>query len=111
MGASVQRVGLCGLPSAEERGLIGWDRERYGTLLPDFAVPTATHVGESTGAGVDLAGSSIPFTPERLLDLYPDQAKYVERYNRSVDEGLAKAFLLEEDARRLRAQAAEAPVP
>ena len=28
-----------------------------------------------------------------------------------VDEGLAKGFLLEEDARRLRAQAAAAAVP
>jgi Alpha/beta hydrolase domain len=32
VGASVQKVGLDGLPGAEERGLMGWDKERYGTL-------------------------------------------------------------------------------
>ena len=32
VGASVQKVGLDGLPGAEARGLIGWDEERYGTL-------------------------------------------------------------------------------
>jgi hypothetical protein len=32
VGASVQKVGLDGLPGAEARGLIGGDRERYGTL-------------------------------------------------------------------------------
>jgi hypothetical protein len=82
-----------------------------GIRLPDFAVPTATHVGESVGAVVDLAGRSTPFTPERLRALYPDHAAYVEGYNRAVDEGLAKGFLLEEDAQRLRAQAAAAAVP
>ena len=82
-----------------------------GIRLPDFAVPTATHVGESIGAVVDLAGSSIPFTPERLRELYPDHDAYVERYNRAVDEGLAKGFLLLEDAQRLRARAAAAAVP
>jgi hypothetical protein len=82
-----------------------------GIRLPDFAVPTATHVGASVGAVPDLAGSSVPFTPERLRALYPDHAAYVERYNRAVDEGLAKGFLLEEDAQRLRAQAAAVPVP
>jgi hypothetical protein len=74
-------------------------------------VPTATHVGASVGAVPDLAGSSIPFTPERLRALYPDHAAYVERYNCAVDEGLAQGFLLEGDAQRLRAQAAAAPVP
>jgi hypothetical protein len=82
-----------------------------GIRLPDFAVPTATHVGASVGAVPDLAGSSIPFTPERLRALYPDHAAYVERYNCAVDEGLAQGFLLEGDAQRLRAQAAAAPVP
>jgi alpha/beta hydrolase family protein len=82
-----------------------------GIRLPDFAVPTATHVGESVGAEPDLAGSSLPFTPEHLRSLYPDHAVYVERYNLAVDEGLARGFLLEEDAERLRAQAEAAPVP
>jgi hypothetical protein len=82
-----------------------------GIRLPDFAVPTATHVGASVGPVPDLAGTSTPFTPERLRSLYPDHAAYVDRYNRAVDDGLAKGFLLEEDAQRLRERAAAAPVP
>jgi hypothetical protein len=82
-----------------------------GIRLPDFAVPTATHVGASVGPVPDLAGTSTPFSPERLHALYPDHATYVERYDRAVDEGLAKGFLLEEDAQRLRERAAAAPVP
>jgi hypothetical protein len=82
-----------------------------GIRLPDFAVPTATHVGASVGPVPDLAGTSTPFTPERLRALYPDHAAYVERYERAVDEGLAKGILLEEDAQRLRERAAAAPVP
>jgi hypothetical protein len=82
-----------------------------GIRLPDFAVPTATHVGASVGPVPDLAGTSTPFTPERLRVLYPDRAAYMERYDRAVDEGLAKGFLLVEDARRLREGAAAAPVP
>jgi hypothetical protein len=82
-----------------------------GIRLPDFAVPTATHMGASVGPVPDLAGTSTPFSPERLHALYPDHATYVERYDRAVDEGLAKGFLLEEDAQRLRERAAAAPVP
>jgi hypothetical protein len=82
-----------------------------GIRLPDFAVPTATHVGESAGAVPDLAGHSTPFTPTRLRELYPDHAAYVERYNHAVDEALSKGFLVEEDAQRLRAQAEAAPSP
>ena len=104
--------------SAEEMmaGQLELVRDEFGNALggirlPDFAVPTATHVGASVGPVPDLAGFSIPFTPERLRALYPDHAAYVARYDRAVDEGLAKGFLLEEDARRLRAQAAAAAVP
>jgi hypothetical protein len=82
-----------------------------GIRLPDFAVPTATHVGASVGPVPDLAGTSTPFSSERLHALYLDHAAYVERYDRAVDEGLAKGFLLEEDAQRLRERAAAAPVP
>jgi hypothetical protein len=103
------RVEVSGRPAELVRDEFG--NAAGGIRLPDFAVPTATHVGESVGAVVDLAGSSIPFTPERIRALYPDHAAYVERYNRAVDDGLAQGFLLEADAERLRAQAAAAPVP
>jgi hypothetical protein len=59
VGASVQRVGLEGLPGAEERGLIGWDTERYGALSIvhddasfDIFTQIAAAVGpDRTGAG------------------------------------------------------------
>jgi Alpha/beta hydrolase domain len=103
------RMEISGRPPALVRDEFG--NVEGGIRLPDFAVPTATHVGESVGAGVDLAGSSTPFTPEGLRALYPDHAAYVQQYYRAIDEGLAKGFLLEEDAQRLRAKAAAAPVP
>ena len=86
-------------PSAEEMmgGQLELVRDEFGNALggirlPDFAVPTATHVGASVGPVPDLAGFSIPFTPERLRALYPDHAAYVTalqpRHRRGAGEGV-----------------------
>jgi hypothetical protein len=90
-------------------------RDEYGNAtggirLPDLAVPTARHRGASAGEAPDLAGSSVPFSVEILRKLYSSHADYTARYNHAVEDGLARGFLLEADATRLREQAA-APVP
>jgi hypothetical protein len=91
-------------------------RDRHGNALggirlPDFAVPTATYVGARPGEIPDLAGSTLPFSPETLRALYADKATYIERYNSAVDQALTAGFLLEGDAERLRSDAAAASVP
>jgi Alpha/beta hydrolase domain len=82
-----------------------------GIRLPDLAAPTASHRGASAGEAPDLVGSSVPFTSQTLGELYPTHADYMTRYDHAVDEGLARGFLLEADATRLRERAATAPVP
>jgi Alpha/beta hydrolase domain len=91
-------------------------RDEYGNALggirlPDFAVPTASYRGAPRGDEPDLAGSMTPFSPETLLDLYPDHAAYVQKYDRAIDEAIERGFLLEGDAEILRARAADASVP
>ena len=77
-----------------------------GIRVPDFAVPTASHRGESPEGVPDLTGSSVPFSPEKLRELYPDDATYLARYDDAVQHGLDSGFLLERDAARLRQEAA-----
>ena len=57
VGATVQKVGLDGLPGAEARGLLGWDRERYGTLSildDDASFDIFTQIADAVGP--DRAG-------------------------------------------------------
>jgi hypothetical protein len=66
-----------------------------GIRIPGFAVPTATHVGESPDGVPDLTGSTTPFTDARLRELYPNRSVYLARYEAAVQEGVARGFLLE----------------
>ena len=104
--------------SAEEMmaGQLELVRDEFGNALggirlPDFAVPTATHVGASVGRYRTWPDSASRLPPRDSVPCTPTMRRIVARYDRAVDEGLAKGFLLEEDARRLRAQAAAAAVP
>jgi hypothetical protein len=56
--ASVQRVGIEGLPPVRQ-GLADWDPERYGSLsIPgdDYSFDIFTQIGESVGPGRDQSG-------------------------------------------------------
>ena len=49
---SAQRVGIDGLPGAEERGLRAWDPERYGSLEhpgDDYSFDIFTHAARAVG--------------------------------------------------------------
>ena len=54
----------------------------------------------------DLTGSSTPFPPETLRQLYLDHDAYVARFEAAVRHGLDQGFLMPRDAKRLRAEAA-----
>ena len=58
VGATVQKVGLDGLPGAEARALLGWDPERYGTLSildDDASFDIFTQIADAVGP--DRAGA------------------------------------------------------
>ena len=65
VGATVQKVGLDGLPGAEARGLLGWDRERYGTLSildDDASFDIFTQIADAVGpdhAGAVSGGAGV----------------------------------------------------
>jgi alpha-ketoglutarate-dependent taurine dioxygenase len=102
------RLDFAGEPPALVRDELG--NALGGIRLPDLAVPVATHTGASEGVVPDLVGSSVPLPAPTLRALYPDRATYVGRYDRAVAEGLARGYLLDADARRLREGAAAAAI-
>ncbi|MEE8166056.1 MAG: alpha/beta hydrolase domain-containing protein, partial [Myxococcota bacterium] len=67
--------------------------------------------GASPEGVPDLTGSSTPFPPETLRELYPDRDAYVARFEAAVHHGLDEGFLMPRDAKRLRAEAAAAEIP
>jgi hypothetical protein len=84
---------------------------RGGIRLFEVDVPTGTHVGASPDGVPDLAGSSTPFSPDMLRELYPDHATYVWRADAAISNGVARGYYLPRDVAGLHAQAEAAPVP
>jgi hypothetical protein len=76
-----------------------------GIRLPDLDVPSGIHVGASPPGIANLNGSSSPFPPEVLTQMYGDRTAYLTRYSAAVDRGIASGYFLERDAERLRAAA------
>jgi len=50
-----------------------------------------------------LLGSTVPLPAERLAELYPSSADYVQRYAAATDAAIAAGFVLEEDRDALQA--------
>lgn len=71
-----------------------------GIRTPLVDVPVATLSGEA-GPGASIAcslfGSTIPFTAERLGELYPTIDEYLEAFETSTDDAIAAGFVLEDD--------------
>ena len=77
-----------------------------GVRLPEIDVATATYTtGNSAAPGTNpisamactLGGSATPFTPDKLLQLYPTHDDYVQKYIQAADKTLAAGFLLKAD--------------
>jgi hypothetical protein len=77
-----------------------------GIRTPPVHVPVATlsgMPGPSPSIICLLLGSTTPFTPERLAQLYPSHAAYLEQYEANVDATIESGFALPEDRAALLA--------
>ena len=86
-----------------------------GVRTPDVDVPIATLSGEPPAGSSEiiciLFGSTTPFTPDKLLGLYPTHDDYVTKVTESAGAARDAKFLLEPEAQAMIAEAEAAPVP
>ncbi len=82
-----------------------------GVRLPSLEVPLGSYLPNNTGAGFCfLIGSFLPFDGAQLASRYPDHEGYVQRVARAAERAVAERFLLQADAERLRAEAANSGI-
>lgn len=104
-----------GSPIVVENGVPVEDQ--YGNVLgglrsPFLDVPTSTWEGNSTGASFcRIAGHEVPFSSERLAQLYPTHQTYIRNVVRSVNELVRQRFLTRYDGDQLIRDARQANVP
>lgn len=85
-----------------------------GVRTPAVDVPVSTLSGApppGTDAICGLFGSTIAFSPARLVALYHDKANYMALYARSLDRAIAGGYILPADRADLLAQARQAQFP
>jgi hypothetical protein len=90
----------------EHRNVIG------GLRSPYVDVPTSTWNGNSTGESFcRIAGHEIPFSQEKLKNIYPTHDAYVSAVITNVTELVSEGFLLDEDGAEIIREAQQADVP
>ena len=96
-----------GQPVLDEHGnVIG------GLRSPYVDVPTSTWNGNSTGESFcRIAGHEIPFSGEKLSELYPTHSDYMSAVIANVSELVSLGFLLGEDGAEIIREAQHADVP
>jgi hypothetical protein len=83
-----------------------------GVRLPDVEVPTATVTGFGDGGGLmELLGSRLPFSREKLHALYETHDVYVAKVKRAATEAVDAGVILQGAAEGMIALAEEAAVP
>ncbi|MDD9932232.1 MAG: alpha/beta hydrolase domain-containing protein, partial [Myxococcales bacterium] len=94
-----------------------------GVRSPDVDVPIAIHSGDppaegadSGGAGIGavfcgIFGSTTPFSPEQLMELYSTHEDYVAQVEAAAQEAVDAGFLLRPEADAMIAEAEAAAVP
>ncbi|MCG8536548.1 MAG: hypothetical protein MI808_15790 [Pseudomonadales bacterium] len=93
-------------------------RDQYGNVLggirtPYVDVPIATLSGEGQdGSDVfcDIYGTTELFDEITLMELYPDHETYVALVEESVDDAVAKGYLLEPDGALIKTWAQQSDV-
>jgi hypothetical protein len=99
------RLEVTGSPPAVVRDEHG--NARGGIRTPYVDVPIATLSGEGQTGSVlcILFGTTSLFDAEKLAELYPTQATYIDAYNASTDAAVAAGFILPADAELMKAAA------
>lgn len=95
-----------------------------GVRLPDIDVPIKTYSRDNGPAGgadlfsaavgslaCGLAGTAVPLSPQKLMELYPTHEDYVRKYTAAADKALMGGFLLQQDYDEMIEIAKAAPVP
>ncbi|MEV0358854.1 alpha/beta hydrolase domain-containing protein [Nocardia sp. NPDC050697] len=97
--------GILGAPFALVRDADG--NAAGGLRLPPMNVPVAAYHGSACVA----AGTTTPFTPERLRQLYPTHADYIQRMADAITEAVDQRFLTPADGRDLLTRACDSAIP
>jgi len=79
-----------------------------GLRLPEIQVPVAKYVGVLWG---DCNQAHLPFTPERLAQLYSTHDAYVRKFAKAARESVRGGYLRSDDARELISRAEDRPIP
>lgn len=102
-----------GIPVTDEHG-----NTRGGVRTPDVDVPIATLSGlpASDSSGTSnfvcvLFGHTTPFTPEKLMELYPTHQDYVGKVSDAARGTLEASFILSPEEQEIVAKAEAAQVP
>jgi hypothetical protein len=81
-----------------------------GVRSPHVDVPVATLDSENAVppggfAFCGLFGRTIPFTSQRIVELYPTKADFLQLWSGSIDDAVASGFMIFEDGEDLKAAA------
>ncbi|MFI9383288.1 alpha/beta hydrolase domain-containing protein [Kutzneria sp. NPDC052558] len=100
---TADRMTIAGAPPAMARDQYG--NVEGGIRTPALQAPTATLTGTGNSGTTpasdfqcSLSGTTTPFTPEQLAQLYPTHADYVAAVARAAGQDVLRGFLLPADA-------------
>jgi hypothetical protein len=93
-------------------------RDEYGNAIGGIRTPfvdaaRATLTGEinSGGSFCSVFGTSQAFDAARIASLYPSQQHFLGEFDRSLTRSVKQGFILEDEAKRLKAAIREVPYP
>jgi hypothetical protein len=85
-----------------------------GVRTPAVDVPVSTLSGAAppgTSELCSLFGQSTPFSPATLTSLYGTKARYLSKYRASLDQAIAKGYILPSSRAELLARAEQVVIP
>ncbi|WP_216894368.1 alpha/beta hydrolase domain-containing protein [Nocardia alni] len=102
---NINALAILGAPAALARD--GDGNAVGGLRLAPISVPVASYDGSACIA----AGTTAPFSPDRLRQLYPTHADYVARMIEAVRNDVARRYLTARDGTDLLARACGSAIP
>jgi Alpha/beta hydrolase domain len=85
-----------------------------GVRTPAVAVPISTLSGAAPAGATALCGlfgSTIPFSPTMLVDLYHSKSAFLASWTKSLDQAIKEGFILKADRAGVLAQAQSVSFP